>query len=654
MSQQEFDNYLALLTRLLRIAPKQRQLVAEEFRAHMEDRLDELLARGMGRDKAVQMALEEFGDAAGLAAQIATLSWNRKRRWYMKVSAFSVAALAAAVLLAIALWPESQRLPATATAVAQQPGKTKGKMKAMAGAQPQPTLEEKLARRIDADFTDTPLKDILGFLSDSAGVQSYVNARALSDENLSTDTPINISLKQIRVDTILDLALEQVSDNLAWQERDGVLIISTLTALEGATEVRVYNCRDLLAMTSPQPGMMGMGAMGGMGMEGMPGMPGMGMRGLGAPAPGGFAPGAAPGGVPGGLAPGAAPGAPAAEEESVPPPATDGVDPFRAPGPGVDPPASEPAAPGASPGDLLPPQGNNVPESPGATPPDRSLEPPAAPAVERSNDTFPPSTDLKLPDPAPRTEPETPRPSGVSLDLFHERAILAQGIGAEGGAAAGGPGMMPGMAGGMGGMMGGGMGGMAMGMGAGRPEPKTDHERRAARLMNLITTAVDPQSWQEMGGFGTISEYEGLIVVNHSARTHKKIESVLTMLRESAGLPVPLRGAPVAGMGPGSGMMMGGFGGFSRLGGGGGGGGFPGGPSGGFPGGGESGPPGGSGRGFPEGPGGFPGAPPGGADRPGGGFPGGPGGIPGTPPGGADRPGGEQGGAGAAPSSRSP
>ena len=75
------------------------------------------------------------------------------------------------------------------------------------------------------------------------------------------------------------------------------------------------------------------------------------------------------------------------------------------------------------------------------------------------------------------------------------------------------------------------------GMGRSRPEPQTDHDRKAARLMDLIITAVEPNSWQDTGGFGTISEYEGLIVVNHNPRTHKKIESVLSMLRQSAGLP---------------------------------------------------------------------------------------------------------------------
>ena len=104
--------------------------------------------------------------------------------------------------------------------------------------------------------------------------------------------------------------------------------------------------------------------------------------------------------------------------------------------------------------------------------------------------------------------------------------------------------MMPGGAGGMGGMMGGG-GGMQP------AAPMSEEEQRAARLMSLITTAVKPDSWQDMGGYGTISEYKGLIVINHNARTHKEVENVLTMLREAAGLPV-------GGM-PGGMMMPGGL-----------------------------------------------------------------------------------------------
>jgi hypothetical protein len=467
LSQQEFETYLTLLCKLLRVESTQREQVAQELRAHMEDRLDELLARGIPRQQAIQMVLEEFGDAAGLAAQLASISWNRKQRWYMKVSAFGVAGLAAAGLLALALWPESGRVPATPQAVAQQPAKDKPQAKAE-------TLEAKLARRARVEFMEMPLKDVLSYFADTYDIQVYVSRRALENEAIPTDAPVTLTLKDVRLETALELALDQVSPSLAYQERDNVLIISTLAELEGATEVRVYNCRDLLAMTSPQPGMGGLFGPGGMGMPG-----------IGPPTGGFSAPDAG-----GGIAPS-----------------------------GGDPPGGTDAG---------------------------GIGPPSAP----------------IPRPSPG--------EGASMGAWKERAILAQVVGGgsgrrkasdggagDGRAAPGGMmpgGMVPGVA--MpGGMMADGM------MPDGTPtrlrrSPETDHERRAERLMNLITTAVDPgswHSWQQSGGFGTISEYEGLIVVNHSARTHKKIENVLKMLRESAGLPPqPLLGGP-GGLGGGVG-----------------------------------------------------------------------------------------------------
>src|SRR5918995_1884384 len=92
MSDREFENYLALLGSLLRLDHKQRGAIADELRAHLEDRLEELLARGVSHDDAVRQALAEFGDAAGLAGQFVAISRNRKRRWLMRLATFSVAA----------------------------------------------------------------------------------------------------------------------------------------------------------------------------------------------------------------------------------------------------------------------------------------------------------------------------------------------------------------------------------------------------------------------------------------------------------------------------------------------------------------------------------------------------------------------------------
>src|SRR5437762_8314971 len=119
MSDREFENYLTLLAGLLRLDTRQRGAIADELRAHLEDRLDELLASGVSRDEAVRQALAEFGDAAGLAGQFVSLSRNRKRRWLMRLTTFSVAAtLLIAAGIAI-FWPGRNAAPGVAAAVAQ-------------------------------------------------------------------------------------------------------------------------------------------------------------------------------------------------------------------------------------------------------------------------------------------------------------------------------------------------------------------------------------------------------------------------------------------------------------------------------------------------------------------------------------------------------
>src|SRR5690349_1357695 len=119
MSDREFENYLTLLAGLLRLSGKQRDAIADELRSHLEDRLDELMAGGVSREEAVKQALAEFGDAAGLAGQFVAISWNRKRRWLVRVMTFSVAATLLITASLIIFWPGRNAAPGRATAIAQ-------------------------------------------------------------------------------------------------------------------------------------------------------------------------------------------------------------------------------------------------------------------------------------------------------------------------------------------------------------------------------------------------------------------------------------------------------------------------------------------------------------------------------------------------------
>jgi hypothetical protein len=474
MSHQEFENYLALLTKLLRISPRQRDRVAAEFRAHMEDRLDELLARGLPRDEAIRTALEEFGDAAGLAAEFASISRNQRRRWLMSITTASVAAVLLLAAGIITFWPGGNAGPGVAQTIAQQADPFAPPRGASGGggqpAQPvetkpaETTLTDKLNQRFDAEFIETPLKDVVDFLQDKTNISFWINSKKLEEAGVSIDTPISLQFNQVRLSTFLDIMLDQ--HNLVYVEKDDILVLTSREDADAATEVRVYDCRDLLTMpTVGQANPYGMPGMGGSGYSGADGYGG------GYPgSSGGYGSGSDSGYGGSGYGPGG----------------------YREGSYGGDGAAAGPAAAGPGAGA----SGYGPPASAGGQ------DPASAPAGTPSSGA-----------------PAAPRRSKRS-------DVLPQVVGSGGG-------MMPGGMGGMGGGMGGGFGGEPQ-----QPRrPLTAEELKAEQLMDIVTTAVDPDSWQEMGGIGTIGEYNGLIVVRQTARTHTKVEKVLDMLREAANLP---------------------------------------------------------------------------------------------------------------------
>jgi hypothetical protein len=247
MSEGEFENYLMLIGRLLRLSPAQREAIGEELRDHFESRLAELLERGLAHDEAVRIALEEFGDAAGLAASFTSISQTRRRRLIMRCTVASVAALAAAVVVAMAVWPENHAGKIVQRAVAD----TKASEKAV-------TLAESLADKLsgqtnerlktytEADFTETPLSEVLAYLADKFDVQVYLEPVPLRDAGIDpTSFPVTLHLKHVKVQMLLDLILRQ--HNLGYTIRDGIVFISTNDWLNRQVETRVYDCRGILS-----------------------------------------------------------------------------------------------------------------------------------------------------------------------------------------------------------------------------------------------------------------------------------------------------------------------------------------------------------------------------------------------------------------------
>ncbi|HLJ09641.1 MAG TPA: permease prefix domain 1-containing protein [Planctomycetaceae bacterium] len=320
MPEHDFELYLSLLSRFLRLKLAQRVEIADELRDHLEERLKELAARGVPHDEAIRAALDEFGDAAELANHFTRVNHIRKRRLIMRYTFGTAAALAASLLLATAFWPQGQVSPLASRAIAQGVAKEGGKPTPAAvapvGDKERSAVEAKLAKRIGKiDLGDMPLSDALEFLSDQIDVDILINRTSIQEAELATEKTVNLHVKRANLTAraALDLVLEPLG--LSYTIRDGLIVVTTAAE---ANQVQVYNIRDLLPQTGAgaegrasngdEPGGSRMSAMMGRGgkARGKGGamMSGMGMGGgaMGAPGMGGGAPGMmAGGGAAGGM-----------------------------------------------------------------------------------------------------------------------------------------------------------------------------------------------------------------------------------------------------------------------------------------------------------------------------------------------------------------
>ena len=439
VSNATFETFLDRLAKQLRTSPQVGNQIIDELQDHYEDRLADLLSDGWERGAAEERALKEFGEATQLANNFRSVFRNRRRRMAMRMTAgtIALATLVGMVLMfggpdqepgkAVAQKKGNSPPPARAGGGAVIRANSGGTRKKAPTAAKRKTLtieennaitEQNLARRIEAEFIDMPLDDMLEYIGSANKIQFYVS---LTVEETKKLKPVTINLKKVRADMALELALQQAG-KLAYAVRDGIVIISTDKEMEKATEVRIYNCRDLLrwtptALRTTRPKRRGFGS----DMYG--GTP---SAAAGAGAGAGF-------GARGGGAAGAGAGA-------------DG---------------------------------------------------------------------------------------GAGAGGAGGRAGGAGGGGAGGGGA-----------GGRGGAGGGRMGGGRMGDGEmggmGNGGSSTSRQRRAkknseslARLEEVLFNAVEPRTWAEFGGYGTLAEFDGLLIINHNVQAHRKIERVLAMLRKA-------------------------------------------------------------------------------------------------------------------------
>jgi len=111
------------------------------------------------------------------------------------------------------------------------------------------TIEKQLDQRIDVDFVNTPLRDVVHGLTEQMGIKFHLTNRPLEEAGMSGEMPVTCSFARIRLRTFLDLLLDEL--NLSYVEKDGLILITTPEHAESHQIVQVYDCRDLLAMELP-------------------------------------------------------------------------------------------------------------------------------------------------------------------------------------------------------------------------------------------------------------------------------------------------------------------------------------------------------------------------------------------------------------------
>jgi general secretion pathway protein D len=171
----------------------------------------------------------------------------------MRVTTFSVATT---VLIAAGMaifWPGRPAGPDISGLVAQEadPKQTPTPPRERAEGQSAvtKTLSEKLNRRVDTAFSDEPLVNVMGYLADVAEIQIYFRKKALHEAGVALDAPVTTALTQVRLSTCLELVLHELG--LVYVEKDELVVITTPEDAEATLEIRVYDCRDLLAMPAP-------------------------------------------------------------------------------------------------------------------------------------------------------------------------------------------------------------------------------------------------------------------------------------------------------------------------------------------------------------------------------------------------------------------
>jgi type II secretory pathway component GspD/PulD (secretin)/tetratricopeptide (TPR) repeat protein len=108
------------------------------------------------------------------------------------------------------------------------------------------TLED---TRMPVEFADNAFEDVVAFIGATTNIDIDVDWDSLAEIGVDPDSPVDLTLKNVTVATLLDRVIAKVSDPdlpAGWAIMDGILTIASDEVLRKNTVLEIYDIRDLI------------------------------------------------------------------------------------------------------------------------------------------------------------------------------------------------------------------------------------------------------------------------------------------------------------------------------------------------------------------------------------------------------------------------
>lgn len=110
-------------------------------------------------------------------------------------------------------------------------------------------LEAELAQQVSFSFSEVPLKDAIETIKTKTGLPIVLATKKLEEAAINLDTPITVSLKNLKLGSFLRTALNDL--NLTYLIKDEVIQITTPEDAGSQLVTRIYPVLDLAARRTP-------------------------------------------------------------------------------------------------------------------------------------------------------------------------------------------------------------------------------------------------------------------------------------------------------------------------------------------------------------------------------------------------------------------